>query len=164
MLINRNHGSYFIIGSLLLNQKLNLEAKGLDVDHCGTCTACADACPTNAIDLDSRTLRAQDCISTFTIEIMKEAAPPKGYEQSRGEVFGCDICQDVCPWNRKPLDKESAIFSLHEQFEFLKEYLQLPNNELKDKISAMTGRGFQKVMRGTALGRPGKRGWLKNFL
>lgn len=163
MLISRAHGSYFIIGSLLLNQKLTLKSKEADIDHCGTCRACADACPTQAIDVETRTLKASLCISTFTIEMMKEAEPPLGYEKSRGEIFGCDICQDVCPWNRKPLDRTHAAFSLHEQFEFLKAFLALPASELKQKIESMSGKGFQRVMQGTALGRPGKRGWLKNF-
>jgi ferredoxin len=115
MLINQKEGSYFIIGSLLLNQKLEIDLGQMDIDHCGHCTSCADACPTQAINLETRTLEASKCISTFTIEVFKEVNPPDGYEKSRGEIFGCDICQDVCPWNRKPLSRVTSILKLKEK-------------------------------------------------
>ncbi len=162
MLISRKEGSYFIIGSLLLNQKLSLKEKVADVDHCGTCTACADACPTDAIDLESRTLTASQCISTFTIEIMKEADPPKGFEKSRGEIFGCDICQDVCPWNSKPLAKETANLNLPQGSVGIK-ILTAPLAELRQMFEESTGRGIQRLLAGTALARPGKKGWKKNL-
>lgn len=163
MLINQKEGSYFIIGSLLLNQKLPLTVKENDIDHCGTCTACADACPTNAIDVETRTLRAQDCISTFTIEIMKEAEPPTGFEKSRGEIFGCDICQDVCPWNRKPLDRTSSSLDIA-KYPLLQTFLTSDLLELQTAIDKSTGRGLQKSLAGTALARPGKKGWAKNLI
>lgn len=163
MLISRREGSYFIIGSLLLNKKIGLPVKGMDIDHCGTCTACADACPTKAIDVETRTLRAADCISTFTIEIMQDATPPEGYDRARGEVFGCDICQDVCPWNRRPLERDFALLRFQEQFTSLSRFLELSKEELRSEIEQMTGRGFQRSLSGTALSRPGKKGWLKNL-
>jgi epoxyqueuosine reductase len=164
MLINRKHGSYFIIGSLLLPEKLSLHLGEVDVDHCGQCVACVDACPTHAIDLESRTLIADKCISTFTIEIMKDAAAPSGFQDSRGELFGCDICQDVCPWNRKPLERTFAQFKLNERFEFLKELFFLtPKQKLIDIISSESGRSWRKRLFGTAFERPGKEGWLKNL-
>jgi epoxyqueuosine reductase len=92
MLINKSEGSYFIIGSLLLNKKLKIEVSEMDTDHCGHCTACADACPTQAINPKTRSLEASKCISTFTIEIFKDAEAPEGFDKSRGEIFGCDIC------------------------------------------------------------------------
>lgn len=164
MIISRNHGSYFIIGSLLLNETLNLKPRGVDIDHCGQCVACVDACPTKAINPETRTLIASQCISTFTIEIMKEASPPAGFEKSRGEIFGCDICQDVCPWNRKPLNKVMPELKLDERFKFLKTLLyQTPKAALIEIIKSNSGRGWKKKLEGTALDRPGKEGWLKNL-
>ena len=164
MLINQKEGSYFIIGSLLLNQKLPLEAAVLDVDHCGQCTACADACPTKAIDVETRTLEAAKCISTFTIEIFKDADSPQGFDKSRGEVFGCDICQDVCPWNRKPLARVIGTLKLKESLSFITDWFyEWPKEKLHQFISNDTNRGFKKNLQGTPFDRPGKEGWLKNL-
>ncbi|MBA2403610.1 MAG: DUF1730 domain-containing protein, partial [Bdellovibrionales bacterium] len=164
MLINQKEGSYFIIGSLLLNQKLNLAAPVLDIDHCGQCTACIDACPTKAIDGETRTLIAAQCISTYTIEIFKEAEAPAGFEKSRGEFFGCDICQDVCPWNRKPLARVIGTLKLPDKLLFLKEwFFGLPIRDLVNIVEQETNRSFKKKLAGTAFDRPGKQGWLKNL-
>lgn len=164
MLINQKEGSYFIIGSLLLNQKLNLAGPKLDVDHCGQCHACVEACPTQAIDGETRTIHASKCISTFTIEIFKEASPPQGFEKSRGEVFGCDICQDVCPWNRRPLDRAQARLSLLPQLSFLQEWFyEISQKDLKTIISQESNRSFKKKTIGTPFDRPGRLGWLKNL-
>ncbi len=164
MLIHQKEGSYFLIGSLLLNQKLIVSPITLESDHCGQCVACVDACPTNAIDPNSRTLIASKCISTFTIEIMKEADPPLGFDKSRGEIFGCDICQDVCPWNKKVLLRVSGVFDLKERFNFLREWF-LGSNLVKFKsiLTESTNRGFRKKIFGTAFDRPGREGWLKNL-
>lgn len=164
MLINQKEGSYFIIAGLLLNQKLPIEKSRLDVDHCGQCTACADACPTDAIDIQTRTLQASKCISTFTIEIFKEADAPEGFNDSRGEVFGCDICQDVCPWNRKPLSRVIGELKIKESFSYLKEWLfEWPKEKLQAFIQNESNRSFRKKLFGTAFDRPGKEGWLKNL-
>lgn len=162
MLISRSEGSYFIIGSLLLNKKLSLPQKTTDTDHCGQCRACVDACPTLAIDADTRTLKADMCISTFTIEMMKESPPPTGMENSRGEFFGCDICQDVCPWNTKPLGRTTGALSL-ENFPSVATLFTKSPVELLEFFEAESGRGVQKHLEGTALSRPGKKGWVKNL-
>ncbi len=164
MIIHQKEGSYFIIGSLLLNQKLNLETPQADIDHCGQCSACIDACPTKAIDAETRTVIASQCISTYTIEIFKDAEAPKGFEKSRGEFFGCDICQDVCPWNRKPLARVIGTLKLPERLTFLKDwFFDLPIRDLVKIIEGQTNRGFKKKLSGTAFDRPGKEGWLKNL-
>jgi epoxyqueuosine reductase len=164
MLINKREGSYFIIGSLLLSRPLPLVANLLDVDHCGQCVACIESCPTHAIDPVTRTLIADRCISTFTIEVFKEVAPPQGMEKSRGEIFGCDICQDVCPWNNKPLLKTIASLKLKEQFSFLKVWLfDISKEKLLEIISKETNRSFKRRLSGTPFDRPGKIGWLKNL-
>lgn len=164
MLINKKEGSYFIIGSLLLDKKLPIEISEIDVDHCGQCTACADACPTNAINVETRTLEASKCISTFTIEIFKDAEPPAGFEKSRGEVFGCDICQDVCPWNKKPLQRITSSLALKERFSFIKDWMfDWPKEQLKKAIESETNRGLKRKLFGTPFDRPGRTGWLKNL-
>jgi epoxyqueuosine reductase len=164
MIINRKEGSYFIIGSLLLDKKLPLEVSEMDVDHCGQCTACADACPTQAINVETRTLEASKCISTFTIEIFKEAEPPSGFDKSRGEVFGCDICQDVCPWNKKPLQRITSSLPLKERFSFLRDWMfEWPKEQLKKAIESETNRGLKRKLLGTPFDRPGREGWLKNL-
>jgi epoxyqueuosine reductase len=96
-LINRNHGSYFFIGSLLLDCKLDFDFP-LVQNYCGSCTACIDLCPTQAITAFNE-VDARKCISYLTIELKRDFTDE---EQSMlGEwLFGCDICQEVCPWNR----------------------------------------------------------------
>jgi epoxyqueuosine reductase len=164
MIINQKEGSYFIIGSLLLNQKLPIEKSIIDDDHCGQCRACVDACPTNAIDPDSRTLHASRCISTYTIEIFKDAPAPIGFDKSRGEIFGCDICQDVCPWNKKPLARVMGKINIRESLIFLHEwFFEWPKEKLSTFIAGHTNRGFKKKLHGTAFDRPGKDGWIKNL-
>ncbi len=163
MLINKKEGSYFIIGSVLLNQKLPLDKTTPDVDHCGNCTACADACPTNAIDVETRTINAPLCISTFTIEIFKEVDAPEGFDKSRGEIFGCDICQDICPWNRKPLSRVIGELKLKDSLSYLKEWLFWPSSKLTSFIQNESNRSFRKKLFGTPFDRPGKEGWLKNL-
>jgi epoxyqueuosine reductase len=164
MLINQKEGSYFIIGSLLLNQKLPIEIPKMDIDHCGQCMACIEACPTQAINPETRTLEASKCISTYTIEIFKDAPAPAGFEKSRGEIFGCDICQDVCPWNRKPLARVIGELKIKEAFHHVKDLIfNTPREKLISIIENDTNRGFRKKLFGTPFDRPGKEGWLKNL-
>ncbi len=159
MLISRSEGSYFIIGSLLLNQKLDIHAQNVSVDHCGNCTACLDACPTKAIS-DNRTIIADKCISTFTIEIFKEAPPPEGYNQSNGEIFGCDICQEVCPWNEKKLKTLKAQNIEGPLIDF---FYEREKQVIIEDLEAMTNRSFRKVFSNTPLERTGRLGLLKNL-
>jgi len=164
MLINRKEGSYFIIGSILLNKKLELEKKEIEIDHCGHCNLCAEKCPTLAIDPISRTLNANDCLSTFTIETFKEVSAPEGYDNSRGEIFGCDICQDVCPWNKKPLLRVEAFMRFHENLEYLRElFLKKSIQEIYSLFEEHSKRGVKKLLHKTVFDRPGKIGWLKNL-
>lgn len=96
LLINKNHGSFFFLAELILD--LELEYDGPIKDYCGTCSKCIDACPTGALT-ETRILDGSKCISYLTIEL-KDAIPEKFKGQYENWVFGCDICQDVCPWNR----------------------------------------------------------------
>lgn len=160
MLINREYGSYFLIGSIILDQKINIFPKELSVDHCGTCRACIDACPTQAIDESHRTLVANKCISTFTIEQFKNVPAPQYYENSNGEVFGCDICQDVCPWNKKTLLTILAQPLSNKLIHFFNRKLELIYSDLK-KMSLSE---FKNFFARSSFVRSGKKGLLKNFL
>jgi epoxyqueuosine reductase len=96
MLVNQQMGSFFFIGALLLDMDLAADAP-FEADRCGTCTRCIDACPTGALESE-RLLNATTCISYLTIE--HRGPIPEQLRAPIGElVYGCDICQDVCPWN-----------------------------------------------------------------
>lgn len=95
LLLNRTMGSFFFLAELILD--LELEYDGPIKDYCGSCTACMDACPTNAI-AEPYVVDGSKCISYFTIEL-KEEIPASVKGKFENWIFGCDICQDVCPWN-----------------------------------------------------------------
>jgi epoxyqueuosine reductase len=97
MLINKDRGSDFFIAELIID--LELEYDGPIKDYCGTCTRCIDACPTAAI-LPQRQIDSAKCISYLTIELKDETLPGEFSAKMNNWAFGCDICQDVCPWNR----------------------------------------------------------------
>lgn len=97
-LINKKKGSFFFIATLIIDLKLNADVPYVQ-DFCGTCNRCIDACPTNAI-LPNKEIQASQCISYFTIELKQSQLPDQYKGKSDEWIFGCDICQDVCPWNR----------------------------------------------------------------
>lgn len=97
-LITTDHGSWVFIGEILLNLELDFDTE-IVRDHCGSCTACLDACPTNAI-VEPYVVDSRACISYATIELRDEMLPANITENLNGWLYGCDICQDVCPWNR----------------------------------------------------------------
>ena len=97
-LITKDNGSFFFIATLITD--LELEADNPFIkDYCGTCTKCIDACPTDAI-LPDKVIDGSKCISYFTIELKDMLIPEKMKGTFENNLFGCDICQDVCPWNR----------------------------------------------------------------
>jgi epoxyqueuosine reductase len=161
MLILPEFGSYFLIGSLLLNQKLEFEKAQISTDHCGTCRECLDACPTDAIREQDRTLNTQKCISTFTIETFKPTPFPEGMEQASGEVFGCDICQDVCPWNKKALEKMVSQKKLDNK---LISFFNRKSSAIFSELSSMSLSQFRKFFANSSFLRTGKAGLLKNFI
>jgi len=96
--ITPEHGSWVFIGELLLNLELAHDTERIE-DHCGTCTLCLDACPTSAIT-EPYVVDSNKCISYATIELRAPELPAEVEEKLSGWLYGCDICQDVCPWNR----------------------------------------------------------------
>ena len=96
-LINKQSGSFFFLAELIID--LELEPDGPVKDYCGTCTACIDECPTDAIP-EPYVVDGSKCISYLTIELKDEIIPKEFQGKMEDWMFGCDICQDVCPWNR----------------------------------------------------------------
>ena len=106
--ITKEYGSWIFIGEILLNFALEYDNKMVE-DHCGTCTACLDACPTGAI-IEPYIVDSKACISYATIELRSDKLPDEISENLNGWLYGCDICQDVCPWNRFQKPTETARF------------------------------------------------------
>ena len=97
-LINNRQGSFFFIATLVVDLELDYD-DGFAKDYCGTCTKCIDSCPTDAI-LPGKVVDGSKCISYFTIELKDKLLPDSLKENFNNWLFGCDVCQDVCPWNR----------------------------------------------------------------
>jgi epoxyqueuosine reductase len=116
LLLNKNMGSFFFLAELILD--LELEYDGPVKDYCGTCTACMDACPTDAI-AEPYVVDGSKCISYFTIEL-KDEIPVEQKGKFENWIFGCDICQDVCPWNRFSVPHSEPRFNPHEKMEKMK--------------------------------------------
>jgi epoxyqueuosine reductase len=107
LLLNRRLGSWLLLAALLTSETLAYD-EPVTVGHCGTCRACIDACPTGAI-VEPYRLDARRCISYLTIEL-REPIPAAQREDIGPRIFGCDICQDVCPFNRRaPVTEEPAF-------------------------------------------------------
>ncbi len=115
-LLNREMGSFFFIGELILD--IELECDGPVKDYCGTCTRCMDACPTDAIPAPY-VVDGSRCISYFTIEL-KEQIPADVRGKFENWIFGCDICQDVCPWNRFAKPHQTLDFQPSAQLQDMK--------------------------------------------
>lgn len=148
-LINKNSGSFFFIAELILD--LELIPDGPVGDYCGTCTRCIDACPTDAI-VSPYVVDGSKCISYFTIEL-KGAIPETQKGKFENWAFGCDICQDVCPWNRfsKP-NTESA-------FNPSAELLSMNKKEWEE----ITEEVFQNLFKNSAVKRTKYEGLKRNL-
>jgi epoxyqueuosine reductase len=152
MLIDPRRGSYSFIASVLTNLDIALDLP-FEADRCGTCRACLDACPTNAI-VTERTLDARRCISFWTIEHRGEFPP--GVGATLGDwVFGCDACQDVCPWNQR--------FARMPGDEVLRSDGSLASLDLME-LAGMSDAEINARFRGTALMRAGAAGLRRNAL
>ena len=131
-LIKPQTGSFFFIATLIVDIELNYD-QPISKDYCGTCTKCIDACPTQAI-LTNKTIEANHCISYLTIELKKETIHTnRNYKEW---AFGCDICQDVCPWNRfSHPHKEPAFKPLNGLLQMRKEdWLEMEETTFKARF------------------------------
>ena len=148
-LLTQQVGSFYFIAELIVD--LDLEYDHAVTDHCGTCTACIDACPTNAI-VEPYVVDGSKCISYFTIELKNEI--PGEY---RGEfddwAFGCDVCQDVCPWNRFSKPHQEPLFNPHPDL------LEMTKNDWEE----MTEDVFRKVFKKSAVKRTKFSGLQRNI-
>jgi len=130
-LLTKQAGSFYFIAELIVD--LELEYDSAVTDHCGSCTACIDACPTQAI-VEPYKVDGSKCISYFTIEL-KEALPASVKGQFEDWMFGCDICQDVCPWNKFSKPHNEPLFNPHpELLEMVKKDWEELTKETFDKI------------------------------
>lgn len=111
-LVHPKSGSYFFVAELILD--LELEADGPMKDYCGTCTRCIDACPTDAI-VEPYVVDGSKCISYLTIELKDAILPNEFKGKMDNWMFGCDICQEVCPWNRFSTPNKELAFNPHDQ-------------------------------------------------
>jgi epoxyqueuosine reductase len=146
-LINQEIGSWIFLGEILTS--LAVEPDSPPPDRCGTCTRCIDACPTQAIASGGYEIDARRCIAYFTIEL-HGAAPGEMRAHIGQHVFGCDICQDVCPWNsRAPLTQEAAFEARH---------FAPP----LDELAALTEDEFRSRFRGSPIERAKYAGFLRN--
>ena len=148
-LISLEHGSFFFIGELIIDIELPYDNPKPVTDHCGRCTKCIDACPTKAIVAD-RVVDARKCISYQTIEVRGEL--DKSLEgQFENRVFGCDICQDVCPWNLKSEPHNEPAFEPHPKLlELKKEDWENMDRPLFNELfmnSAVKRAGFSGLKR-----------------
>ena len=148
-LVSKKIGSYFFLCEIILDLELTYDHQ--DFDHCGTCTACIDACPTQAIE-QPRVVNGSKCISYHTIEL-KENIPNEFKGKFDDWIFGCDICQDVCPWNRFSKSHNEPLFNPDDNLRFMD----------KSDWLDMTKETFDKVFQKSPLKRTGFDGIKRNI-
>lgn len=134
LLLNRSMGSFFFLAELIID--LELQADGPIKDYCGTCTACMDACPTDAIP-QPYVVDGSKCISYLTIEL-KDNIPSEFKGKMENWMFGCDICQDVCPWNRFSTPHNEPAFNPHPDLE------NMSSNDWEEITEDIFKKVFQK--------------------
>lgn len=150
MLIRPQQGSYFFLAELIID--LELAPDSPIKDFCGTCTRCIDACPTDAISPKGYLMDGSKCISYFTIELRDEI--PADYKgKFENWMFGCDICQQVCPWNRFSQAHEEPLFEPHPDL------LAMTNQDWQE----ITKEVFQDLFRKSPVKRTGYEGLKKNI-
>mgnify|MGYP006132250675 FL=1 len=148
-LITQKVGSYFFIAEMILD--LDLEYDLPTTDHCGTCTACIDACPTEAIVAPYQ-LDATKCISYLTIEL-KDQLPTEFQEKMDNWAFGCDVCQDVCPWNRFSKQHNEPLFNSKPEI----------LNYSKKDWEELTSETFNTIFKNSAISRTKYEGLKRNI-
>lgn len=148
-LINKQHGSFYFIAELIID--VDLENDGPIKDYCGTCTRCLDACPTQAI-VAPYIVDGSKCISYLTIEL-KDAIPDEFKNKMDNWVFGCDVCQDVCPWNSFSTPHHESLFNNQTGM------LDLSTEEWYD----ITEEAFSKLFKNSAVKRTKYKGLKRNL-
>ncbi len=148
-IISKSKGSYFFIAEIIVD--LDLEYDQTVTDHCGNCTACIDACPTDAI-IEPYKLDGSKCISYFTIEL-KDSIPNEFKNKMENWMFGCDICQDVCPWNRFSKQHNEPLFNPKP------ELLNMSSNDWVE----LTEETFKKVFKNSPVKRTKFSGLKRNI-
>ena len=151
ILISQKHGSFFFIGELILDIELPYDDIKLVHNHCGNCTKCIDACPTKAI-VAERVVDARKCISYQTIELRGDLDESLN-KQFENRVFGCDICQDVCPWNLKSEPHNEPGFEPHQKL------LQLSKKDWHKMEKPL----FNELFKNSAVKRTGFKGLKRNL-
>lgn len=151
MLIRPGVGSWFFIGTVLTDLELGID-RPFETDHCGTCTRCLDACPTGAF-VEPHLLDARRCISYLTIE-QKGPIPGELVPALEGWAFGCDICNEVCPWNER-FARESTVEEFRPR--------PFPGQDRRDTFERMNEEEFQQRFGDTALARPGLERMRRNW-
>jgi epoxyqueuosine reductase len=149
LLLNRSMGSFFFLSELVVD--LELEYDSPIKDYCGTCTACMDACPTDAIS-EPYVVDGSKCISYFTIEL-KEEIPTEVKGKFENWIFGCDICQDVCPWNSFSKPHQEPRFNAHPDLE----------NMTQSDWKEITEDVFEKLFKKSAVKRTKLEGVKRNI-
>lgn len=150
LIINPKAGSYFFLACLVID--LEIEPDPPIKDYCGTCTKCIDACPTDAIAEEGFLLDASKCISYLTIEL-KDAIPTEFSNKMENWMFGCDICQEVCPWNRFSKKHSEPGFEPHPDLLAMK----------KSDWEELTLETFREVFRKSAVKRTKFEGLVRNI-
>ena len=149
-LITKKQGSFFFIAEIICD--LELEYDGPIKDYCGTCTACMDECPTEAI-VTPYVVDGSKCISYFTIELKDEILPKEIKGKMDNWMFGCDVCQDVCPWNRFSKKHSEPLFEPKEKL------LSMKKNEWQE----LTAEIFQELFKRSAVKRTKFEGLKRNI-
>lgn len=148
-LINKQNGSYFFIATLITDREFAYDVP-FAKDYCGTCTKCIDHCPTDAI-LPNKVVDGSKCISYFTIELKDALIPENMKGKFDNWIFGCDVCQDVCPWNRfSKSTAEKEFEPIHELLHFsLSDWNELTEEQFRSifKNSAIKRTKFEGIKR-----------------
>lgn len=150
-LLNKQNGSFFFLATVICDLELVYDNPFV-TDHCGTCTRCIDACPTDAIT-EGGVVDGSKCISYFTIELKDALIPGEYHDRMQGWMFGCDICQDVCPWNRFSKPHHEPAFTP------IPEMLNLSTAEWQQ----MTDEAFRKTFKNSPLKRSKWQGIQRNI-
>ena len=148
-LITKQVGSFYFLAELIVD--LDLDYDTIESDHCGQCTACIDSCPTEAIT-EPYVVDGSKCISYFTIEL-KENIPQEFKGKFDDWVFGCDICQDVCPWNKFSKPHKEPLFQSSSELMKMS----------RDEWNEITEETFNKIFKNSAVKRTGYKGLTRNL-